>query len=63
MFASMRRGAGVRVFILGYLLAWTGYGLAAYATYRAIRASAPSFLAWDARGPWVAGAALSAAGF
>ena len=50
------------MFVLGYLLAWTAYGLAAYAVYRAIRASAPSFLAWDERGPWVAGGALVAAG-
>ncbi len=62
MFARIRRGAGPWVFILGYLLAWTGYGLAAYAVYRGIRASAPSFLAWDDHGPWVAGGALAAAG-
>jgi len=62
MFARVRRGAPTWVFVLGYLVAWTGYGLAAYAVYRGIRASAPSFLAWDDRGPWVAGGALAAAG-
>jgi len=36
--------------------------LAAYAIYRGIRAAAPSFLAWDQHGPWVAGGALVAAG-
>jgi predicted metal-binding membrane protein len=62
MFSRLRRGAHTWAFVLGYLLAWSGYGLAAYAVYRGIRASAPSFLAWDDRGPWVAGAALAAAG-
>ncbi|HET7855245.1 MAG TPA: DUF2182 domain-containing protein [Gaiellaceae bacterium] len=62
MFARIRGDASAWVFVLGYLLVWTGYGLAAYAVYRGIRASAPSFLAWDERGPWVAGAALAAAG-
>lgn len=62
MFSRVRRGANTLAFVLGYLFAWTGYGLAAYAVYRAIRASAPSFLAWDDRGPWVAGGALAAAG-
>jgi predicted metal-binding membrane protein len=62
MFSRLRRDAHTWAFVLGYLLAWTGYGLAAYAAYRGIRASAPSFLAWDDRGPWVAGAALAAAG-
>jgi predicted metal-binding membrane protein len=62
LFAGLRRGAGAWVFVLGYLLAWTTYGLAAYAIYRAVRAVAPSFLAWDEQGPWVAGGALVAAG-
>src|SRR3982751_919142 len=62
MFSRVRPGAHAWVFVLGYLLAWTGYGLAAYALYRGIRASAPSFLAWEERGPWVAGGALAAAG-
>jgi predicted metal-binding membrane protein len=62
MFSRVRDGAHTWVFVLGYLLAWAGYGLAAYAVYRGIRASAPSFLAWDDRGPWVAGGALIAAG-
>ena len=62
MFARLRRATHTGAFVLGYLVAWTGYGLAAYAVYRGIRASAPSFLAWDERGPWVAGGALVAAG-
>jgi predicted metal-binding membrane protein len=62
MFARSRGDAQTWVFVVGYLLAWTGYGLAAYAVYRGIRAAAPSFLAWDKEGPWVAGGALAAAG-
>jgi predicted metal-binding membrane protein len=62
MFSRVRRGAPTSVFVLGYLLAWTAYGVTAYAVYRGIRALAPSFLAWDDRGPWVAGGALAAAG-
>ncbi len=62
LFSSVRRGAPAWAFVLGYLLAWTGYGLAAYAVYRGVRAAAPSFLAWDSGGPWVAGGALAAAG-
>jgi predicted metal-binding membrane protein len=60
---SRFRGASHSVpFALGYLLAWTGYGLVAYALARAIRSSAPSFLTWDEHGPWIAGGALAAAG-
>jgi predicted metal-binding membrane protein len=62
LFARLRGGIGTVAFILGYLAAWTGFGLVAYASYRVLRASAPSFVAWDACGPLVAGAALAAAG-
>jgi predicted metal-binding membrane protein len=62
MFARARRGAQPWAFVFGYLVAWTGYGLVAYGVYRGIRAAAPSFLAWDEGGPWVAGGALATAG-
>jgi predicted metal-binding membrane protein len=61
-FAGVRGGEGPWIFVVGYLLAWTGFGIVAYAVYRALRASAPTFLAWDEQGPWVAGGALIAAG-
>jgi predicted metal-binding membrane protein len=61
-FAGARGGEAPWVFVVGYLLAWTGFGIVAYAVYRALRASAPTFLAWDEQGPWVAGGALVAAG-
>jgi predicted metal-binding membrane protein len=50
------------VFVGGYLLAWAGYGVAAYAVFRAIAAINPGFLAWDGGGPWIAGGAIAAAG-
>jgi predicted metal-binding membrane protein len=62
MFSRSRGDAQTGAFVVGYLLAWTGYGLVAYAVYRGIRAEAPSFLAWDQQGPWVAGGALAVAG-
>jgi predicted metal-binding membrane protein len=64
MFARVgrERAAPTWVFVAGYLLAWTAYGLLAYAVWRGIRAGAPSFLAWSSGGPWVAGGALVAAG-
>jgi predicted metal-binding membrane protein len=62
MFARARDDSQTWAFVAGYLLAWTGYGLVAYAVYRGIRAAAPSFLTWDEQGPWVAGGALAVAG-
>jgi predicted metal-binding membrane protein len=62
MFARTRGDVQTWAFVIGYLLAWTGYGLAAYAVYRGIRAEAPALLAWNKQGPWVAGGALVLAG-
>jgi predicted metal-binding membrane protein len=50
------------IFLAGYLAAWTAYGLLAYGAYRALKAAAPGFLAWDEGGPYIAGGALVAAG-
>jgi predicted metal-binding membrane protein len=60
--ARLRDGADACWFVVGYVAAWVAYGAAAYGLYRAARSAAPSFVAWDERGPWVAGAALAAAG-
>jgi predicted metal-binding membrane protein len=62
LFGRTRASSQTGAFVAGYLLAWTGYGLAAYAVYRVVGAADPHFLAWDAVGPWVAGGALAAAG-
>ena len=62
LFSRFGRGAQTGVFVAGYLLAWTAFEAAAYVVSRIGREVAPSFLAWDERGPWVAGAALGVAG-
>src|SRR5215213_9996816 len=43
------------IFLLGYLAAWTVYGLVAYGVFRVIDAVAGDALAWDRAGPYVAG--------
>ena len=60
--ARLGRAAHAAQFVAGYLLAWTACGAAAYAADRAAAWRVPSFVAWDARGSWVAGGALVAAG-
>jgi predicted metal-binding membrane protein len=50
------------IFIAGYLVVWTAFGVVAYAAYRAIDAADPGWLEWDAQGPLVAGGAIVAAG-
>jgi predicted metal-binding membrane protein len=62
VFGRGRGAVKTGAFVVGYMLAWTAWGLAAYAVYRGIRAEAPSFVAWDRHGPWVAGGALAVAG-
>jgi predicted metal-binding membrane protein len=51
------------VFVAGYLSVWTAYGLVAYGVFRAIVSAGTDYLAWDRGGPYIAGAALAAAGF
>jgi predicted metal-binding membrane protein len=50
------------VFLLGYLAAWTAYGLLAYALFRVIEAVDGGVLAWDRAGSYVAAGAIVAAG-
>ncbi|MFL5922224.1 MAG: DUF2182 domain-containing protein [Gaiellaceae bacterium] len=49
-------------FVAGYLLAWTGYGVAAYGAFRLVAGAGFGWLAWDREGPLVAGAAIATAG-
>jgi predicted metal-binding membrane protein len=59
------RGAALvpaAIFVSGYLVVWTAYGLAAYGVYRAVVSAGTGWLAWDRAGPYVAGGALVAAG-
>ena len=53
--------AGSTVFLAGYLIAWTLYGLIAYGVIEAGRALDGDLLAWDRAGPYVAGAVILAA--
>ena len=50
------------IFVLAYLLVWAVYGLLAYGLYRLAVHSVGGPLAWDRAGPYVAGAAVAAAG-
>jgi predicted metal-binding membrane protein len=60
--ATGRVAAGTWIFVAGYLLVWAAIGVAAYVLYRMVVAVDGDVLAWDRAGPWVAGAALAAAG-
>ena len=48
------------IFLVGYLAAWTAYGLLAYGVFRLVTALDSGFLAWDEAGPYVAGGAIAA---
>ncbi|MGE0825839.1 MAG: DUF2182 domain-containing protein [Candidatus Binatia bacterium] len=50
------------LFLGGYLLTWTAYGVLAYLVDWAARILAPAFFAWDRQGPLIAGVTLLAAG-
>jgi len=50
------------IFVLAYLLVWAAYGLLAYGLYRLVVHTVGGSLAWDRAGPYVAGAAVAAAG-
>ncbi len=62
MFARVSGTAPTAIFVLGYLAAWTAYGLLAYGAFRLLLAAGGNWLAWDRAGPFVAGGALAAAG-
>jgi len=46
------------LFVAGYLLVWTGAGLAAYVLFDVVRALDPAFLAWNEAGRWVTGGVI-----
>ena len=50
------------VFVAGYLAVWSTLGLVAYGLVRAVEEIEGGVLAWDRAGPYVAGAAVAAAG-
>jgi predicted metal-binding membrane protein len=49
------------VFITGYMLVWTAFGLAAYGLYVAVRGLSLDALAWDRAGRWVTAGVIAAA--
>jgi predicted metal-binding membrane protein len=57
---SRTRRAGL--FVAGYLVAWTLYGLAGYGVYRLVAGAGLGWLDWQRGGPFVAGGAIAAAG-
>ena len=69
VFASIQRrrrdrgGSAVSrgVFITGYMLVWTAFGLAAYGLYVGVRSLSIDALAWDRAGRWVATGVIAAA--
>jgi predicted metal-binding membrane protein len=61
-----RRGLGeptvpIVAFVAGYILTWTVFGLAAYATFDLLRALDIEAFSWDEGGPYLAGGAIVAA--
>jgi predicted metal-binding membrane protein len=46
------------MFVAGYLVSWTVFGLAAYALIELGRSLSLGFLAWDSAGPYIAGGVI-----
>jgi len=61
-YSSFSRSRRSGTFVAGYLAAWTLFGLAAYVVYRLVAGAGIDWLRWERGGPYVAGAALAAAG-
>ena len=71
MFARIQEGKRARgdevaagtvsLFVAGYLVTWTAWGLAAYALFKVGEQVAPGFLAWDRGGQYLAGGVIVAA--
>jgi predicted metal-binding membrane protein len=50
-----RAAGGTALFVAGYLLTWTGFGLLMWVVYRAVAWLTGDALAWNHAGRWVAG--------
>jgi predicted metal-binding membrane protein len=55
------RAAATTLFVAGYLLAWTVFGLAAYVLLDSIRSLEIDVFSWDRGGPYLAGGTILAA--
>ena len=56
-----RRGVATGVFVAGYLLSWTAFGLAAYGLLRLVESLSIDASSWDEGGPSLAGGVILAA--
>ena len=61
-YAHFSRARRSGIFVAGYLVAWTFYGLAAYGVYRLVAGAGFGWLDWQRGGPFLAGGAIAAAG-
>jgi predicted metal-binding membrane protein len=55
------RSGATALFVAGYLIAWTGFGLTAYALLEAIRSLSIDALSWNEGGKYLAGGVIVAA--
>ena len=55
---SDRAPGGTPLFLIGYLLTWTGFGLTAYGAFALTRSLDLGVLSWDHDGRYIAGAVL-----
>jgi predicted metal-binding membrane protein len=60
--AQLARRLPTLLFAVGYLAVWTGYGLVAYGVFWLVTSLDVGWLAWDERGPYIAGGVIVAAG-
>jgi predicted metal-binding membrane protein len=60
--ARLKRDLPTLLFLAGYLVVWTGYGLAAYGLFRLVTSFDTGWLAWDEGGPYAAAGVIAAAG-
>ncbi len=58
---AARPAAGAVLFAAGYLLAWLGVGVLAFALIKGVGSLSLGWLAWDRGGPYVAGGVILAA--
>jgi predicted metal-binding membrane protein len=58
---AVDRAVSSWVFVAGYLLTWTAFGLAAYGLYVGVRSLSIPVFSWRRGGPYLAGAVLVAA--
>jgi predicted metal-binding membrane protein len=58
---AVERAVSTWVFVSGYLLTWTAFGVAAYGLYVGVRSLSIPALSWHRGGPYLAGGVLLAA--